>query len=119
MAYKTADLEKKALEAIEKHKLFFIEDVVSFLECSKPTFYEHKLNELNSIKDALEKNKVAVKVGLRSKWYKSDNPACMIALYKLIGTDAESDRINSQKTNADLTIHTTEMPKIIIERDPD
>ena len=41
MAYKTEELETKSLEAIEKHKLFFIEDVVAFLPCSKKTFYEY------------------------------------------------------------------------------
>lgn len=102
MAYKTKELEEKALAAIEKHKLFFIEDVVSFLPCGKVTFYEHKLNESNSIKEALEKNKVEIKVSMRSKWYKSDAPALQIALYKLIGTDEESDRINSQKIKAEV-----------------
>jgi len=43
MAYKTEELEKKSLEAIDKHKLFFIEDVVAFLPCDKTTFYNHKL----------------------------------------------------------------------------
>jgi hypothetical protein len=108
MAYKTADLEKKALEAIEKHKLFFIEDVVSFLPCGKVTFYEHKLNEANSIKEALEKNKVEIKVSMRSKWYKSDAPALQIALYKIIGTEEESDRINSQKVKAVVSTEITE-----------
>ncbi len=113
MAYKTADLEKKALEAIEKHKLFFIEDIVAFLPCGKVTFYEHKLNELNSIKDALEKNRVEVKSAMRSKWYKSDAPALQIALYKLIGTDEEADRINSQHIKAD--VKTTEIKGITFD----
>ncbi len=108
MAYKTADLEKKALEAIEKHKLFFIEDVVSFLPCTKKTFYEHNLHESNTLKDALEKNKVEIKVSMRSKWYKSDAPALQIALYKIIGTEEESDRINSQKVKAEVKTEITE-----------
>ncbi len=66
MAYKTKELHDKALAAIEKHRLFFIEDVVAFLPCSKPTFYEHKLNESADIKAALEKNVIEVKTSLRS-----------------------------------------------------
>jgi hypothetical protein len=116
MAYKTAELERKALEAIEKHKLFFIEDVVAFLPCDKTTFYAHKLHENNGIKDALEKNRVEVKTSLRSKWYKSDAPALQIALYKLIASDEEGDRINSQKTKFDGNLN-VEMPQIIIKRD--
>lgn len=103
MAYKTAELEKKAIEAIEKHKLFFIDDLCAFLPCSRATFYNLGLDKLDTIKDALEKNRIEVKTSMRSKWYKSDAPALQIALYKLIGTDAEADRINSQKTSIDIT----------------
>jgi hypothetical protein len=95
MAYKTVDLEKKSLEVIEKHKLFFIEDVVAFLPCTKPTFYEHKLNESNAIKEALEKNKVEIKTSMRSKWYKSENPTLQMGLYKLIGTPEEAERLGT------------------------
>lgn len=95
MAYKTSELEKKSLEAIEKHKLFFIEDIVAYLPCDKSTFYNHKLHELDTIKDALEKNKVEIKTSMRSKWYKSDNPTLQMGLYKLIGTEQEAERLGT------------------------
>jgi len=97
MAYKTAELEKKSLEVIRKHKLFFIEDIVSYLPCGKVTFYEHKLNELNTIKEALEKNKTDIKIGLRDKWYKSDNATIQIALYRLICTEDERRALSMQE----------------------
>jgi hypothetical protein len=56
MAYKTKELEKQALEAIKEHGLVFIEEIVAFLPCSKPTFYEHGLNELDSIVQAIGLN---------------------------------------------------------------
>jgi hypothetical protein len=103
MAYKTKDLETTALTAIKKNDLVFIEEVISYLPCSKQTFYDHDLDKLDSIKDALEKNKVSIKAGLRKHWKKTDaSPALQIALYKLIGTEAESDRINSQKSTLDI-----------------
>ena len=95
MAYKTKELEKKSLEAIDKHKLFFIEDIVAYLPCDKSTFYNHKLHELDTIKDALEKNKVEIKTSMRSKWYKSDNPTLQMGLYKLIGTEQEAERLGT------------------------
>ena len=99
MAYKTANIEKEALEVIKKHKLVFMHEVSTFLKCSKATIYNHKIEQLDTIKEALEANKINLKMGLRKKWYDSDNASVQIALYKLIGTDQESDRINSQKTN--------------------
>ena len=82
MAYKRAELEKQAIEAITSKNLFFIEDVVCYLPCSKKTFYDHKLHELHSIKEVLLKNKVEIKVGLRSKWYKYENATLQIALMR-------------------------------------
>ena len=41
MAYDTKELKEKAEKAIKEHNLYFIEDVVAYLPCSKSTFYEH------------------------------------------------------------------------------
>lgn len=102
MAYDTAELERASIKAITEHNLFFIEDVVAYLPCGKVTFYDRKLNELNSIKELLEQNKINQKVKLRKFWGTDDSaPVLQIALYKLIGTDDESDRINSQKNKVE------------------
>jgi hypothetical protein len=101
MAYDRVKIYNQALDLIEKKKLFFIEDVVSLLPCNKTTFYDFfqvDSNELNTIKDALDKNKVEVKNGLRNKWYNGNNPLTQMALYKLIGTEEEYHRIASTKT---------------------
>jgi len=97
MSYKTKELHATAMKAITKHKLFFIEDVVAYLPCSKPTFYEHKLNEAIDIKTALENNKIEIKVSMRSKWYKSENATLQMGLYKLIGSEEEYHRLSNTK----------------------
>jgi hypothetical protein len=101
MAYDRKKIYEQALDLIEKKKLFFIEDVVTLLPISKPTFYEFfeiDSNELNTIKELLDKNKIDVKNGLRNKWYNGNNPLTQMALYKLIGTEEEYHRIASTKT---------------------
>jgi hypothetical protein len=101
MAYDRIKIYQQALDLIEKKKLFFIEDVVTLLPISKPTFYEFfeiDSNELNTIKEGLDKNKIEVKNGLRNKWYNGNNPLTQMALYKLIGTEEEYHRIASTKT---------------------
>lgn len=97
MAYNTEDLFNKGMEAIEKHKLFFIEDIISFLPCRKSTFYEHFPNETDYYKrmfEALEKNRTELKVSMRSKWYKSNAPALQMALMKLIATPDELRKLS-------------------------
>lgn len=92
MAYNTADLFTQAIAIVQERKLFFVEDLVVYLPCSKPTFYQHfppESNELNAIKEELEKNRVAIKMAMRKKWYDSDNATLQVALMKLICTDDE------------------------------
>ena len=110
MAYDTKELFEKALEAIEKHKLFFIEDIIAFLPCHKSTFYEHFPNESYNYKrmfDELEKNRTELKVSMRSKWYKSNAPALQMALMKLICTDEERKKLAMQYSE-NLSNHTIE-----------
>lgn len=97
MAYNKADLEKQALEAIRANNLMFVTDVPAYLPCSMATFYNKKLEELESIKEALEQNRIKTKNGLRAKWYKNDNATTQIALYKLLANEDEAHRLNGSR----------------------
>lgn len=109
MAHDKKKLEKKALVEIKKRKLIFIEDVVCYLPCSKGTFYNTKLNELDSIKEALDLNKTDIKTSLRSKWYKSDNATLQIALMRLACSDDERKKlsVNYTEHSGDVNTKTT------------
>ena len=99
MAYDRLKIFEQAKEVIVKHKLFFIEDIVSFLPCAKPTFYDFfppDSNELNELKELLEQNRVTLKVSMRSKWYTSNAPALQMALMKLIATPEELKKLSMQ-----------------------
>ncbi len=88
-SYDTKELLRQSLKAIEKHKLVFIDDISTYLPCSRATFYNHQLDKVDAIKDSLVKNRVELKVAMRSKWFKSDSPPLQIALMKLISSDDE------------------------------
>jgi len=97
MAYDTKELEKKALIAIEEHKLMFMEHIVAFLPCSKETFYNHKLHESDSIKKAVEEMRVSKKTKMLSNWINSDVPSLQIAAMKMISEEHEAHRLNGTK----------------------
>ena len=97
MAYDKNKLYQQAKEAIQKHNLFFIEDIVAFIPCSKPTFYEHfplDSDELNDLKEMLEQNKIKTKSSIRAKLYKSEKAGELLALYRLIATPEEHRKLN-------------------------
>jgi hypothetical protein len=57
MAYDRKKVFEQAKDAITKHKLFFIEDIVAFLPINKSTYYEFfplESNESNELKEMLD-----------------------------------------------------------------
>jgi len=104
MAYDRKKIFEQAKEMIIKHKLFFIDDIVSFLPCSKSSFYEFYpdgSDELDELKALLEVNRVTLKVSMRSKWYTSNAPALQMALMKLIATPEELRKLSMQFVESD------------------
>lgn len=97
--YDKDKLFEQAVEAIEKNNLFFIEDIVAFLPCVKSTFYEYfpaSSDEMNALKDLLERNKVKTKSMIRAKLFRSDKAGELLALYRLICDSDERRMLNQQ-----------------------
>ena len=107
--YDTNSLEKKALEAIKKHKLMFQEHLIAYLPCSKQTYYDHNLDKSDVIQKAIEENRVSRKVKMLSNWAESNAPALQIACMKMIGSEEEAHRLNGSKQE----IKHEDMPKKI------
>jgi len=97
MAHNKKKLIEQSLNAIEKYKLYFIEDVVAYISCCKATFYRYKLNEIDSIKESLQNNKTKKRVFMRNRWFQSENATLQVALYKIIATEDEAHRLNGSK----------------------
>ena len=101
-AYTTAELFERAKEIIPKYKLIFIEDVCAYMGINKTTFYKHlpvDSNEFNELRELLDKNCIDIKVGLRKKWFDSDNATLQMALYKLTSTDTEHKKLQQNYTD--------------------
>ena len=119
MAYNRDKIYQQAEEAIKKNNLFFVEDIVAFLPCSKQTFYDFfplNSDELDTLKDLLDDNKVKTKSSIRAKLWKSNKASELLALYRLIATPEEHQKLNQSYVD-----HTTkgnsivEPPKWIVQ----
>ena len=102
MAYDQKKIYEQAQEQIKKNNLFFIEDIVAFIPCTKTTFYEFfplDSDEMNTLKGMLDENKVKTKSAIRSKLFKGSKASELLALYKLICTDQERDALMMTKVD--------------------
>lgn len=97
MSYDTNNLYNQALDIIKTREVLTIEGVVALMPCSKTTFYDHfsvDSNELNTIKEELNKRKVEAKEKL-IKIMRSPlgSPSERIFLYKLLADREEKESI--------------------------
>jgi len=109
MTYDYNELEGQALKAIKEQNLIFIEEIVSFMDCSIETFYKRKMQESDKIKKAILDNKIRIKGKLRDKMYKAEHPTAWLALYRLSSTTEEHKLLNQTYTD-----HTTKGEKISV-----
>lgn len=97
MAYDTKQLEEECLSAIEADNLVFFEEIACYVTPSIRTLYDHNLHKMQSIKDALKRNKLSVKKELRNKWKDGDNATTQVALYKLLSDEEEFAKLSGQQ----------------------
>ena len=110
MEARKTEIYKQALEVAEQKKCFFIDQLVSFLPIARQTFYDYfpvGSDRMDTIKDALDKNKVEVKSAMYNKWFKSDNATLQIALMKIIASDEEAHRLNGTRMQVESNNTTT------------
>ena len=100
-SYDPHELYELSIEALGKHDIITMEDLIDHLPCSKPTFYvklKDGTDEFNTIKKLLNKNKIEVKKRLR-KFFGSamSTPAERIFLYKILSNEEERMAYNPPK----------------------
>ena len=105
MAYKKEVLFNQAMDIIKKHNITSIVSLISYMPCSKKTFYNHfpnDLHELHAIKKEIEKNKVFMKDRLVDMWLdpEKSSPATQIFLYKLLMNQEEKEAIYNTSIKA-------------------
>ena len=99
MAYDREKKYKQALKVIKDKQLYIIDEVAVLIGISRPTFYDWfpiDSNKLNTIKEALEENKINIKAEIREKLRNGDKAAELIALYKLLSSNDERKALSMQ-----------------------
>ena len=103
-------LFKIAMEATKQKTAQFVDDVIAEMPCGKSKFYElfpAASEEMEAIKDALWKNKTAIKRAMRKNWFKDKNSTTQMALYKLLANDDERRALSMTYIQGDVQIEET------------
>jgi hypothetical protein len=112
--YDKDELVKKALDIIVKEDVTCLAELWLCMGISQTTGYKYGLDDLEEIKKAIDQQKTAIKKKMRRNWRNSDNATLQIAEFKLLSSDDELARLNTQKVNADVNLS---HKKVIFESD--
>ena len=118
MAYDKIKEFERAKAIIKKdNSIVFIDDLVCEMGISTSTFYEFypaTSEEMEILKELLKANKTRTKKKLRKQWENVESSAGLqIALYKLIATESELERLNPPKEKKE--DENTEKAKPLVE----
>ena len=115
MQYSTQELMEMAIKAINEEDCVTFDEVCLYLPVSRATFYNHELDKMDSIKEAITAKKVQLKKKLRRNWRASDNAVLQIAEFKLMATEDERDALTQSKVKSDNTHTIQGKPTIAID----
>lgn len=88
--------EKELLEIIEDRKIMFFSHAFAYASFSLATAYNHGLEKLETIKDALAKNRTSGVTYMLNKWIGSDNATLQIAAMRIISDEELRRSLNQQ-----------------------
>jgi len=103
MAYDREKIFALALETIPQEQCVTISELMVCLPISHQTFYDWGFDKSDELKKLIEAEKIKIKKHMRRNWRNSDNATLQIAEFKLISTDSELERLNTQKVNQSVT----------------
>lgn len=98
----TTKYAAELIKVIKEREIAIFDHCFAFTSFSRATAYNHDLDKLDSIREAIENNKATHKNYMLQKWVKSDNPTLQIAAYRLM-----SDTEEHRKLNQSYIDHTT------------
>jgi hypothetical protein len=92
--------EQGILDMINKHPIFSFNDIfVYYKACSRATAYNHHLDKLDTIKEAIYSNKRQGVQTLLSKWLKSENATLQLAAMRMVCDSDEHRKLNQNYTD--------------------
>ena len=112
---KNDDREHELVRAIERYKWKRFGHIEwSVLSFARSTAYGLGMENMDSIKDALERNRVKAITSMLDKGIDSDNPTLQVAAMKMLASEEDRERLNQNQTKPQTTVNTQDRSEIVL-----
>lgn len=97
--------EKEILDIVVKNKLMRISHIFQhYADLSSAHFYNLEMEKLESIKEAISKNKSKAISYMLNKWVASDNATLQISAFKVLCEDEDRKKLSMQFVDQNINI---------------
>jgi hypothetical protein len=110
--------EQGIIEAIVEHKIMSFSSIFGYYtKCSRATAYNHGLDKLDSIKEAINSNKRHSVQSMLKKWIDSDNATLQIAAMRMICEPDERQSLSQSYVDHSTKGEPLPAPLIVFPKD--
>ena len=107
---------EESLKKIEAYKPSTLSELISFLNCSKATFYnviKVDSKEYKMIEEKLNAEKLKLANKAKRRLLESNNPTALISIIKIYGSDEDRQALNQNiNVNANTTVNYEDVKKL-------
>ena len=94
MSDQTNKYKAELMKVILDKKIAFLDHCFAFTTFSRATAYNHGLDKMDDIREAISKNRVEAKNYMLKKWIQSDNATLQISAFRLLSDSEEHRKLN-------------------------
>lgn len=111
--YDKNKIERQCLEAIKDNNLAFFSHLALYIAPTMQTLYDWEFDKLDSIKKAIEINRITKKQKMLTNWEKEEAaPVLQLAAFKLMADEDEFSRLATTKQDVKADVKTEEKVSI-------
>lgn len=119
MEDKTQRYHDELLKAIQENNCTNFKEACMFVAISRETAYQHKLHESDTIKDAIDANKIRTKHKMKRNWINSDSAVLQLAAFRLMSDAEEHQKLNQSYIDHTTKGKTVNLPSWLNDKHPE
>ena len=119
MEDKTQEYHDELIKAIQENNCTNFKEACMFVSFAKSTAYNHGLDKLDSIKDAIDANKIRTKHKMKRNWINSDSAVLQLAAFRLMSDSEEHQKLNQSYIDHTTKGKTVNLPSWLNDKHPE
>lgn len=110
---------EEMIKAIQENNCTNFNEACMFVSFGRTTAYNHGLDKVNTIKEAIDANKIRTKFKMKRNWVNSDSPVLQLAAFRLMSDSEEHQKLNQSYIDHSTKGNAVQLPAWLNDKHPE